>query len=139
MGLPLEGRDFEIWGSRDFPHLHASDLIQLRARHQEDFLSRWLRTHTIIPFFNSIGRKFAAVDPVLGIFAYEDSKIVYIAHLLITAISSTLLIASITVLNFISSMNARLGAIAGFVVLFSFSLSTIVKCKGTEIFAITSA
>jgi hypothetical protein len=139
MGLCLCGVDYKTWGSKDSPQDHAPDLASLRARQHEDLVSGWIRAHAVQPFSRYIGHRFKDVDPVLGFHAYKDSKIFYFSQLLRTIIASSLLISSITILNLISSMGSRLGAIAAFTILFSFTLTVFAKCKGSDTFAITSA
>jgi hypothetical protein len=139
MRMKLHGLDRNIWGTTDFPDSYARDLMALHAQGTEDFLYTWIRNKVIKKFFRCVGHCFKTADPILGIEVYENSTIRNVARVMTTLIASTLLIASITILNAIASMGARLGAIAAFTVAFGLCLACLGKCKPSDIFAITSA
>ena len=70
---------------------------------------------------------------------YKNSKLLRIADVLSTIISSALPIASIIALNFIDRMIIRLVAIALFTMTFSLILTIVTHARRVEIFAATAA
>lgn len=70
---------------------------------------------------------------------YKNSKLLRIADVLSTIISSSLPIASIIALNFIDRMIIRLVAIALFTMTFSLILTIVTSARRIEIFAATAA
>ena len=70
---------------------------------------------------------------------YKNSKLLRIADVLSTIISSALPIASIIALNFIDRMIIRLVAIALFTMTFSLILTIVTNARRIEIFAATAA
>ena len=70
---------------------------------------------------------------------YKNSKLLRIADVLSTIISSALPIASIIALNFIDRMIIRLVAIALFTMTFSLILTIVTSARRIEIFAATAA
>lgn len=70
---------------------------------------------------------------------YKNSKLLRIADVLSTIISSALPIASIIALNFIDRMIIRLVAIALFTMTFSLILTIVTNAQRIEIFAATAA
>ena len=70
---------------------------------------------------------------------YKNSKLLRIADVLSTIISSALPIASIIALDFIDRMIIRLVAIALFTMTFSLILTIVTNARRVEIFAATAA
>lgn len=70
---------------------------------------------------------------------YRDEGIFRILKILATLVASLLPVAGIAVLFAIQSMPGRIGAIASFTALFSFSLSVITSASTKDIFSSTAA
>ena len=70
---------------------------------------------------------------------YKNGKLLRIADVLSTIISSALPIASIIALNFIDRMIIRLVAIALFTMAFSLILTIVTSARRIEVFAATAA
>ena len=70
---------------------------------------------------------------------YEDSKLLRVANLLSTLISSALPVGSILALNYIDRMIIRLVVIGIFTMIFSLVLSLITNARKVEVFAATTA
>lgn len=70
---------------------------------------------------------------------YADSKLLRIANLVATVLSSAIPIASIVALNYIHRMIIRLVVIALFTMTFSLILSLVTSARRIEVFAATAA
>ncbi len=70
---------------------------------------------------------------------YRDDGVFRVFKTFSTSVASLLPVAGIAILYAIQSMPARLGAIAGFTALFSFSLSFITSASSKDIFSATAA
>ena len=70
---------------------------------------------------------------------YKDTRLLRIADVLSTIVSSALPIAAIIALNFIDRMIIRLVAIALFTMTFSLILTIVTSARRIEIFAATAA
>lgn len=70
---------------------------------------------------------------------YKDSRVLRIANILSTLISSALPITSIVALNYISRMIIRLVVVALFTMAFSLILSLVTNSRRVEVFAATAA
>ncbi len=70
---------------------------------------------------------------------YKDSKVLRVADVFSTLVSSTLPITSIIVLNYIDRMIMRLLVIALFTMVFSLILTLMANARRIEVFAATAA
>jgi hypothetical protein len=70
---------------------------------------------------------------------YKDSGVLRVASLLATTLAALLIVAPVVALYEIGSMEARLGVMVGFTVLFSLCITGVTGAKRTEIFAATAA
>lgn len=70
---------------------------------------------------------------------YNDSKVLRIANILSTLISSALPVASIIALNYINRMIIRLVVVVLFTMTFSLVLSLMTNARRVEVFAATTA
>lgn len=70
---------------------------------------------------------------------YDDSKVLRVASIMTTLISSALPIASIIALNYIDGVIIRLVVVALFTMAFSLVISLMTNAKRVEIFAATAA
>jgi general stress protein CsbA len=142
MRPPLHGMDSDVWGHNDDKSArkhHAPDLTAVRTRQIEDPFTKLVMTTLIKPFFNHIGRHFKKVSPMLGVAAYADESMRNFTRFVATFLASTMLLASINALYFISSMVVRLGAISAFNIVFALCLMVFAKARPIEVFSTTSA
>ena len=79
------------------------------------------------------------IDSNTGILHYTESSLVRFNNIVVTVLSSALPILAIVVLYFIPTRPKRLGAMAGFTILFAISLACFTNARRLEIFASTSA
>jgi len=70
---------------------------------------------------------------------YKDSKVLRVADVFSTLVSSALPIASIIALNYIDRMIMRLLVIALFTMVFSLILTLMTNARRVEVFAATAA
>ncbi|KAF2230251.1 hypothetical protein EV356DRAFT_349349 [Viridothelium virens] len=135
----LAGIDSEIWGSIHERKGHEADIVTLLPRKGDDMFTKLLIEKGTPALFKYGVSRFLTPSPVHGLVGFEDSTLSRLAYLTTTALASLLPVASIVVLYFVSSMKMRLGIIAIFTVLLSFSLAFFTSAKRTEIFALTAA
>ncbi|KAE8453800.1 hypothetical protein EG329_009312 [Mollisiaceae sp. DMI_Dod_QoI] len=132
--FPLVGLDRDAWSDK-----YDDDLIALQRRDSGDPLSKWF-TDTLVPKFHQvIGHRFTTPLPTTEITLYEDGRLHRFLNILVTVLACLLPLSSIILLYFISSMNARLGVLAGFTALFALCLALVTGAKRVEVFAATSA
>ncbi|OJD31506.1 uncharacterized protein BKCO1_4700067 [Diplodia corticola] len=135
----LDGLDSEVWGTIKDPKGYEPDIITLAPRTEEDMFSNLLAEKGMSAWFKYGLDRFRKPSPVHGQVAYEESALLRLTYLFATALASLLPIASIVVLCYVRSMEARLGFIALFNVLTSFCLAFFTTAKRTDIFAVAAA
>jgi len=141
----LIGQDHNVWE-------RGEDLVALQPRKGSDPFSEWLISRFVYWFY----RKIVFNDPEKATpppsanatspshledtyVRVSDSKLIRTADLITTVISCVLPITSVIILFFVQSMIARLGIIAGFTALFSFTLAAMTASRRVDIFAATAA
>jgi hypothetical protein len=134
----LCGHDAFIWGNVDEPHDRAEDLIQAIYRDEEDSFSRWFIEKIVAMFSTHCGRRLLKPDKVNRDVFCKRNTILRITYYITTALASILLILPIAVLEFVSSMRARLAVIAGSNVVVSMCLAVFTMASRLQIFATTA-
>jgi hypothetical protein len=153
---PIIGRDNTLWETST-----PSDLIVLSPLEAPDplaafFLRRvsfaWLKlldwwyqtpkhpNSQRARFWGLVGRNVKTpVDEEANYFEFKDATFVRAADALGSVIASLLLVVSILVLYFVTSIPVRLGIVAIFTTVFSLSLVLIISARKMEVFAGTTA
>lgn len=72
-------------------------------------------------------------------FEYSDKRVLRVANILGSVISSALLVCSVIALAFVKNVFVRLGIVAAFTQMFSLALVLITNARKVEIFAATAA
>jgi hypothetical protein len=137
--LALIGKDRDIWGASNEPISPNMDLLALNSGGENDPFSIWF-TQKFISWFHYIlwHRMKKPDDTESGIVSYEDTTVQKcISHITII-IASSLPILAIAVLYCVGAMNARLGLMALFTVVFTTCLSFFTNATRVEIFISTS-
>lgn len=118
----------------------ASDLLALRRRADSDPFSKWVSEKLLPCYHRILGRHVHKKSPdKYKEVKYKDSGVLKAASVLATALAALLIIAPVVALYEISSMEARLGAMACFTVFFSLCIIGLTNAKRSEIFAATAA
>ena len=138
IGMPLEGDDSDIWGSRSKPHAHAPDLVTLRARQQEDIFSTWIVEKAIKRVFLCCQHRIKP-SKVHGMKGYEGQTFLRVTYWITNIIATVLPSASIIILYCIKSTWVRLAVLAVFNLLVSICLTVFTTAKRSEVFALTAA
>lgn len=81
----------------------------------------------------------AAFDPSSGIKHYSERKLLRINNILISVISAAMPVAAIVALYFIKTEGGRIGAMAGFTIVFALVLAICTNARRLEIAASTAA
>lgn len=79
------------------------------------------------------------IDPHSEILHYSDSGLLKFNNILISVVSAALPIAAIVALYFIKTEGGRLGAVAGFIIVFALALACLINVRRLEIAASTAA
>lgn len=137
--LIMTGPDADIWGSVAESKSHVSDLVALRARHNEDPFSKWVTGTGMKIFFRCGGHRWRKPSPVDGRVFYSDSKLLRITYWITSILASLLPVSSIIILYCARSILARLAIIAGFNIIVSLCLLGFTNAKRSEVFAVTAA
>ncbi|GME63323.1 hypothetical protein GTA08_BOTSDO09333 [Neofusicoccum parvum] len=140
----LTGKDADVWGSVDAPDDRAPDLLSLLPRHKEDFFSRWVMESAIEKLLElNQGRKPASAVPSTArrnnLVGFKDDTVLRWTFILASMLASALPILSIAILYCVKSLKVRLGLIAVFNLLLSFSLAAFTSAKRTDVFAVSAA
>ena len=137
--LVLIGEDSEVWGKPLAPRDHSPDLVALLGRHKEDIFSKWFTEKATIQFFKCGLHRIGKPKAIHGLPSLRDSTLLGITYLITTLVASLLPIASICVLYFVQSMQARLAIIAAFNVVVALSLTALTTAKRADVFAVVAA
>jgi len=133
--FPLVGRDSGLWESSN-----PSDLIALKVRRAEDPLGTLFLSRAYLWWHSCIGHRMKKpFDEEAQYFEYSDRKILRVANIFGSIISSGLLVGSILALYFVDNMLVRLGIVAAFTQVFSMVLILVTSARKVEIFAATAA
>ncbi|CAN9171887.1 unnamed protein product [Alternaria alternata] len=137
--------------------LFDKDLLTLHLPLQEQDMFSKLLSSSLLDFWTWIRsctsanrRKFhyrksqghscqKSIDPSSGILHYSDSSLLKINNIFISVVGATMPIVAIVALYFIKTEGGRLGATAGFTVLFAFVLAVCTNARRLEIAATTAA
>lgn len=137
--LALTGEDAAIWGSTLNPEEHSSDLIALLHRHNEDIFSKWFTEKAIIQFFKLGLHRWGKPRAIHGLPSFHESTLLGITYLITSVVASLLPIASISILYYVRSMEARLAIIATFNLVVALSLTAFTTAKRSDVFAVVAA
>ncbi|KAJ8106799.1 hypothetical protein OPT61_g9302 [Boeremia exigua] len=158
----LEGNEAFTWQlpSKDPQQNHKAlerDMMRLhKASAEQDIFSRvlssslldlwaWMRS---FPSSETMGSMSAAhqgptfrktIDPDSGILHYSEERLLRFNNVFISVVSATLLILSIVALYFINTVGGRIGAMAGFTIVFALVLAIFTNARRLEIAAWTAA
>ena len=135
----LTGVDADIWGSVHYPKKYEADIVTLLPRKKADMFTKLIIDKGVDKFFDYGMGRFMKPSPTHGLIGLEDNNLFRLTYLVTTTLASLLPVASIVILYFIHSMKLRLGIIAIFTVLLSFSLAFFTSAKRAEVFALTAA
>jgi hypothetical protein len=80
-----------------------------------------------------------AIDPDSGILHYSEQRLLKINNILISVLGAAMPIAAIVALYFVKTEGGRLGAMAGFTVVFALVLAIFTNARRLEIAAATAA
>ncbi|MCJ1364618.1 hypothetical protein MMC16_003731 [Acarospora aff. strigata] len=134
----LTGLEQLIWDEKN-----EADLVSLRKPQPEkDVFSAWF-TGTFLDYFHRcLGqyiKKPIPIDVESGIRNYDNSTLLALADVVCTVCACLIPISSIVVLYLVKNVLTRLGLVAGFTALFSFTLAIVTKARRIEVFAATAA
>lgn len=136
----LIGDDSYIWSESSSLESCTRDLIALSRVHDVDPFTEWIMSHVLGLFHSVVGHYFnKEYDPESGLTFYDDNRLLQITGIVSTIFASLLLILSIVVLYIVQSMPARLGIMAAFILIFSFSLACFTNASRGDIFTATAA
>ncbi|KAK4150397.1 hypothetical protein C8A00DRAFT_46194 [Chaetomidium leptoderma] len=133
----LEGSDRKTWSE---PNLE--DMITLIPQSQEENFATDFTLKLIHEYNRLLGRhihKAKTSDFLHNTIRYRDEGIFRVLKALATLMASLLPVAGIAALYAIHSMPGRIGGIAVFTALFSFSLSVITSASTKDTFSATAA
>jgi hypothetical protein len=136
--LALIGKDRDTWGASDEPLSHNMDLLAIKSGGENDAFSTWFNRKFIHWFHHILWHRIKKADTESGIFSYEDKTLQKYTSHITTIIASSLPILAIVVLYYVDAMNARLGLMALFTVVFAAGLSFFTNATRGEIFIATS-
>lgn len=136
----LTGLDKKMWLDPKHAQDEVEDLMALRARANEDPFTTWVADHLVIWLYRAVVFRWRRHRQK----PEEDATVSDEVWLQNTAIFTTLLasllpVGSIAILYHVQTMNARLGLIAAFTVLFALSVLLFTSAKRVEILAATAA
>jgi hypothetical protein len=134
----LEGVDARMWGTREDPEDHPTDLVGVHPRKEADRFSSFVSERAICLFKCGLGR-LTNGNRHLGRKVYFDSTVLDVTLWITSIVASLLPIASILVLLHFKSLTARLWTIAAFNVAISACLNIFAEAKRSEVFAVTAA
>jgi hypothetical protein len=80
-----------------------------------------------------------AIDPDSGIQHYSEQRLLKINNILISVLGAAMPIVAIVALYFVKTEGGRLGAMAGFTVVFALLLAIFTNARRLEIAAATAA
>ncbi|KAF2184809.1 hypothetical protein K469DRAFT_666150 [Zopfia rhizophila CBS 207.26] len=109
-----------------------TDLVALRRAADEDLLSKLLQDHWAF-------QKRRTVDPLDRTTIYKGQHIVRTVAAISMVLAAILLIGAIISLHIVTRPKAKLGMVAGFTVLFAFSVALLTNARRAEVFAATAA
>lgn len=132
----LTGKDADLWGSMADPNGHASDLLALLSRHNEDFFSSWV-TESVVDKLIELQRK--RKPSTMRLDDFTDKKLLRWTFMFASVLASALPILSIVILYWVRSIKVRLGLIAVFNIVLSFALAWFTSAKRAEVFAVSAA
>lgn len=135
----MVGLDAEVWGTVMTPKDFEPDIVSLAPRKKKDMFSNLIREKGMSHWFKHNLDRLWKSTVLHGQVVYDEGTLVRITKLMVTALASLLPIVSIVILYFVKSMKARLGIIALFNVLTSFSLAFFTTARRTDIFAVAAA
>jgi hypothetical protein len=154
----LEGLDRKIWSEPDL-----DDMVSLVPTSPEDNFTTDFTVKLVHKYNRLLGRHIHVFqsphqlvvssrannrvkkqreetkDFLHNTIRYRDEGVFRVLKILSTLVASLLPVASIAVLYAIQNMPARIGAVAAFTALFSFSLSVITSASTKDIFSATAA
>jgi hypothetical protein len=142
MGEPaLQGRAGTIWGSVDKRKGAQPDLVTSRPRPRKDKVTIWATKQAAYLILRIRYGISGALSRTHGAIGYDEHfETVYrIIYMFMVIIASLIPIASIAILYYVRSMEARLAIIAAFDVLVSVCLMSLAEARWVEVFAITAA
>jgi hypothetical protein len=136
--LALFGKDRDTWGASDEPINPHSDLLTIASSGKRDPFSAWCSQRFIRWFYQIFWHRLKPDDPEAGIVSYENQMLQKYTSYITTIVASLLPILAIVVLYCVASMNARLGVIGLFTVIFTVCLCFFTHATRGEIFIATS-
>jgi hypothetical protein len=137
--LALIGKDRDTWGASDEPLSHNMDLLAIKSGGENDAFSTWSSQKFMYWFHHILWHRMKKADDAeSGIFSYEDKTLQKYTSHITTIIASSLPILAIVVLYYVDAMNARLGLMALFTVVFAACLSIFTNATRGESFIATS-
>ncbi|KAF9640983.1 hypothetical protein BFW01_g12789 [Lasiodiplodia theobromae] len=144
----LTGQDAVLWGSIERPKEHAPDLLALLGRKSgEDFFSRWV-TDSVADKMIELQQRLRLArpsgpsgepQPLKDERMLLDKKLLRWTFMLASGLASALPILSIVILYWVRSTEVRLGLIAVFNIVLSFTLACFTSAKRAEVFAVSAA
>ncbi|RDL38895.1 uncharacterized protein BP5553_03235 [Venustampulla echinocandica] len=138
--FPLIGLDRNLWESSP-----TSSLVAIEPRKGPDPLSSLFLTKFFLWWHQLVGHLFKRPksqnpdEEAAEYFEYTDRKVLKVANVVGTVISSSLLVGSTVVLYFVDNMLARLGIIAALTQVFGLVLVLVTNASKAEVFAATAA
>ncbi|KAH8593912.1 hypothetical protein B0O99DRAFT_574662 [Bisporella sp. PMI_857] len=137
--LALLGRDRDTWGASDEPLRNNMDLFAIGSGRENNVFSTWFSRKFIRWFHHALWHRTKKADDIeSGIFSYKDTTLQRYTLHITTIIACSLPILAIVVLYYVDSMDARLGLVALFTVVFAACLSIFTHTTRVEIFIATS-
>jgi len=134
-----DGGNFPLMGP-DRKWVFASDLLAIRRRADSDPFSKWVSEKLLPCYHRRLGKYLHQKSPdKYNEVKYKDSGVLKAASMLATTLAALLIVAPVVALYELSSMEARLGLMACFTVLFSLCITSLTNVKRSDIFAATAA
>ena len=136
--LAFIGKDRDIWGASDEPISPNIDLLVINSGGKTDLFFIWFAQKFIYWFYYIFWHRIKKPDDIeSGIVLYKDTTLQKFTSHIIIIIASLLPILAIAVLYCIGAMNARLGLITLFMIVFTTCLLFFTNAIRIEIFIST--
>lgn len=127
-----KGEDF-VLGGKAKSMLDADDQATLKGANDQDLLSNLLQDHWP---FSVHGDPLDHEDHARH---FKERQVILVVNVISTSVSAVLLIGSILGLYIVTTPNARLAMVIGFIVLFAIALAVTTSASREAVFAATAA
>ncbi|TVY81624.1 hypothetical protein LSUE1_G004823 [Lachnellula suecica] len=133
----FHGEDRSTWSNEEWRH----DLVSLGVLGADDIFFRWISQilGKIKPTIQTNVQEPRQDEHLAGTLVYGEATILHLTRAVATILACVLPVASIALLYTVQSMSKRIGIIAVFTAMFSFTLVLTITAGMADIFAATAA